>query len=136
MTSPIAKVPKATKIAHIDFDGDDLSECPIRGVLDRIGDKWSTLLIITLQDGPKRFGVLRRAVPDISQRMLTQTLRHLQRDGFVARQVFDTVPPSVEYSLTPLGQSLLLPLAGLVDWASTHQPSILKARDQFDEGQP
>ncbi|MDF1748898.1 MAG: helix-turn-helix domain-containing protein [Alphaproteobacteria bacterium] len=136
MASPLTQAQKAPAIAHIQCDGDDLSQCPIRGILDRIGDKWSTLLILMLQDGPKRFGVLRRAVPDISQRMLTQTLRNLQRDGFVARQVFDTVPPSVEYSLTPLGESLLLPLAGLVDWAAMNQPAILKARGQFDEERP
>ena len=113
--------------------GADLGNCPVRGILDRIGDKWSTLLILMLQDGPKRFGVLRRAVPDISQRMLTQTLRNLQRDGLVSRKVFDTVPPSVEYSLTPMGLSLLGPIATLVDWAATHQSAILTSRERFDE---
>jgi len=78
--------------------------CPVRDVLDKIGDKWSMLLVMTLASGPKRFNQLHREVPDISQKMLTQTLRDLQRDGLVARQVFDTKPPSVEYRLTPLGQ--------------------------------
>ena len=112
---------------------DDLSNCPVRSILDRIGDKWSTLLILQLQDGPKRFGVLRRSLPDISQRMLTQTLRNLQRDGLVDRTVFDTVPPSVEYSLTPLGQSLLVPIAGLVHWAHVNQGTIQDSRNSFDQ---
>ena len=72
----------------------DFAACPVRDVLDRLGDKWSTLLVITLSQRPHRFGELRRAVPDISQRMLTQTLRDLQRDGLVSRHVFPTLPPS------------------------------------------
>ncbi|MFT3987035.1 winged helix-turn-helix transcriptional regulator [Aestuariivirga sp.] len=106
--------------------------CPIRDVLDRIGDKWSVLLIMELRDGPLRFGELRRRVPDISQRMLTETLRHLQRDGFLSRTVYPTVPPSVEYALTPLGQSLLDPLGVLVAWSSNHHDSVRAARIAFD----
>ena len=79
----------------------DFARCPIRDVLDQIGDKWSTLLLLTLADGPQRFGAIKRMVPDISQRMLTQTLRDLQRDGLINRTVFPTTPPSVEYRLTP-----------------------------------
>lgn len=111
--------------------GPDLSGCPIREVLDQIGDKWSTLFIGILGERPHRFGELRRAVPDISQRMLTQTLRDLQRDGLVDRQVYATVPPSVEYSLTPLGRSLLEPLAGLIRWAELHHAAIRQARAAF-----
>jgi DNA-binding HxlR family transcriptional regulator len=112
----------------------DLSpaNCPVRDVIDHLGDKWSTLLLIALAGGPRRFGVLRRTVPDISQRMLTQTLRDLQRDGLVERQVFPTKPPSVEYSLSPLGASLLEPLAGLVTWAERHHADIRAARARFD----
>jgi DNA-binding HxlR family transcriptional regulator len=110
----------------------DPAECPVRQVLDKIGDKWSVLLIITLARQPHRFGALRRAVPDISQRMLTQTLRDLQRDGLVSRHVYPTVPPSVEYRLTPLGQSLMEPLSHLIRWAETHFDAICAARSAFD----
>jgi len=111
---------------------DAFGHCPIRNVLDRIGDKWSLLLVHTLATRPYRFGELRRAVPDISQRMLTQTLRDLQRDGLVERRVFATVPPSVEYRLTAMGQSLLKPMQGLVDWAAKFQDRIDGARSAFD----
>ena len=110
----------------------DFARCPIRDVLDQIGDKWSTLLLLTLAEGPQRFGAIKRMVPDISQRMLTQTLRDLQRDGLINRTVFPTTPPSVEYRLTPLGQSLLKPLAGLIAWADGNHPAIKAARLAFD----
>jgi DNA-binding HxlR family transcriptional regulator len=106
--------------------------CPVREVMGHLGDKWTTLLVIVLADGPKRFSAIRRAVPDISQRMLTRTLRDLERDGLLNRQVFPTKPPSVEYSLTPLGQSLLEPLAGLVAWATTAHPAITASRAAYD----
>lgn len=106
--------------------------CPVRGVLDRIGDKWSVLIVLTLAAAPHRFGALRRAVPDISQRMLTQTLRDLERDGLISRTVHPTKPPSVEYALTPLGESLLVPLLGLVRWADAHHAEILAARARTD----
>ena len=110
-----------------------LDDCPVRRVLDQISDKWSTLLILTLSESPHRFGALRRALPDISQRMLTQTLRDLQRDGMVSRHVHPTVPPSVEYRLTPLGQSFLTPLEGLIHWAEAHFGAIEKARESFEQ---
>jgi DNA-binding HxlR family transcriptional regulator len=110
----------------------DFSNCPIRDVLDQIGDKWSTLILITLAGRTHRFGELRRAIADISQRMLTQTLRDLQRDGLVSRHVFPTQPPSVEYRLTPLGRSLLEPIAGLVHWAEAHHAAIREARSVFE----
>lgn len=109
-----------------------LGDCPVRGVLDRISDKWSMLLVMTLADGPKRFNQLRREVPDISQKMLTQTLRDLQRDGLVARQVFDTKPPAVEYRLTPMGASIIVPMGYLIQWASENHPQIDAARMEFD----
>ncbi|WP_181708418.1 winged helix-turn-helix transcriptional regulator [Chthonobacter rhizosphaerae] len=114
--------------------GFDPGQCPVRDVLDRIGDKWSTLLVLTLSDGPLRFGALRRAVPDISQRMLTQTLRDLQRDGLISRHVFPTQPPAVEYRLTPLGRSILAPLSALTRWADDHHGEIRQARAAFDAG--
>jgi DNA-binding HxlR family transcriptional regulator len=108
-------------------------DCAIRDVLDRLGDKWRYLLILTLASRPHRFGELRRAIDDISQRMLTETLRSLQRDGLIDRTVFPTTPPSVEYRLTALGQSLLEPMRGLVAWADRQQPAIRSARTRFDE---
>lgn len=109
------------------------ADCPVRGVLDKISDKWSMLLVMTLASGPKRFNQLRREVPDISQKMLTQTLRDLQRDGMVARRVFDTKPPSVEYRLTPLGASIIVPFGQLIHWASENHPQIDAARVEFDQ---
>jgi len=103
----------------------------VRDVLDHMGDKWSTLLLITLGGRPHRFGELRRAVPDISQRMLTQTLRDLQLDGLISRRVFAITPPSVEYALTPLGSSLHVPLSTLIQWADDHHEGIRAARRAF-----
>ncbi|MGY2052893.1 winged helix-turn-helix transcriptional regulator [Methylobacterium sp. JK268] len=112
----------------------DPASCPVRDVLDRVGDKWSSLILIALAGGPQRFSALARAVPDISKRMLTQTLRDLERDGFVTRTVFPTKPPSVAYALAPLGESLLEPLAALVAWAETRHAAIRDARARFDAG--
>lgn len=110
-----------------------LSErCPIRGVLDKLGDKWSMLVILELSAGEQRFSQLKRQIPDISQKMLTQTLRVLQRDGLVSRQVRPTVPPAVSYSLTPMGQSLLTPFGALVAWADEHHPAVISSRQAFD----
>jgi DNA-binding HxlR family transcriptional regulator len=109
----------------------DPANCPVRDVLDHVGDKWTSLIVLFLGERPYRFGELRRAVPDISQRMLTQTLRDLQRDGLVNRKVFPTLPPSVEYSLTPLGESLLEPLVGLIRWADKHHGEIRSSRARF-----
>jgi DNA-binding HxlR family transcriptional regulator len=109
-----------------------LADCPVRNVLDQIGGKWRTLLIVALTDGPHRFGALKRGLPDISQRMLTQSLRDLQRDGLVARRVYPTVPPSVDYRLTDLGRSLIDPLAGLIRWAEERAEAIAAARQDFD----
>lgn len=114
--------------------GQPIGQCPVRGVLDRISDKWSMLLVMTLASGPRRFNQLRREVPDISQKMLTQTLRDLQRDGLVARQVFDTKPPSVEYRLTELGASIIVPFGHLIRWAGENMETIEGARGTFDAG--
>jgi DNA-binding HxlR family transcriptional regulator len=112
--------------------GFDAAACPVRNVLDRIGDKWTTLTLGALAVSPRRFSELHRIMPDISKRMLTQTLRGLERDGLATRHVFPTKPPSVEYRLSPLGQSVLVPLAGLIEWAEHNYPGILAARSQFD----
>jgi len=109
----------------------EASQCPVRGVLDQIANKWSVLILSALAERPYRFGELRREIGDISQRMLTQTLRDLQADGLVEREVFPTTPPSVEYRLSPLGRSLLVPLQGLVQWSFDNFPAIREARQSF-----
>ena len=101
-------------------------------VLDRVGDKWSVLVVVTLGDGPKRFNELRRSIASISQRMLTLTLRGLERDGLVTRTVFPTIPPRVDYELTELGPSLLQPVRALGGWARENRARILQARLRFD----
>jgi len=106
--------------------------CATRDVLDHIGGKWCALLMAALAEQPYRFGALRRIVPDISQRMLTQTLRDLQRDGYVHRTVFPTKPPAVEYSLTDLGQSMFAPLSEMMRWAEENAAAVRAARARFD----
>ncbi|HEX4024621.1 MAG TPA: helix-turn-helix domain-containing protein [Steroidobacteraceae bacterium] len=101
-------------------------------VLARIGDKWTVLLIILLGDGPRRFNEMRRLIGSISQRMLTLTLRGLERDGLVTRTVFPTIPPRVQYELTELGQSLRQPVSAFGEWAYTHRKRIEAARTRFD----
>ncbi|MFC5814490.1 winged helix-turn-helix transcriptional regulator [Nonomuraea harbinensis] len=107
---------------------DELAACPAGEVFRRVGDKWSVLLVVLLGGRPHRYNELHRAVEGISQRMLTRTLRGLEIDGLVRREVLPTVPPSVEYSLTPLGRSLLIPLSALADWAVRHEGDIRRAR--------
>ncbi len=101
-------------------------------VLSRVGDKWTVLVVSTLGDGPKRFNELRRALGSISQRMLTLTLRGLERDGLVTRTVFPTIPPRVDYELTKFGRSLLEPVSELGSWARKNRPAIQNARTRFD----
>ena len=104
----------------------------VSGVLARVGDKWSVLIIMLLGDGPRRFNEIKRMVGGISQRMLTLTLRGLERDGLVTRTVFPTIPPRVDYELTALGRSLSHPVMALGLWARQHQPDIAAARTRFD----
>lgn len=103
-------------------------------VLSRVGDKWTVLVVSTLGDGPKRFNELRKALGSISQRMLTLTLRALERDGLVTRTVFPTIPPRVDYELTGLGRSLLEPVSELGLWARRNRATIAQARQRFDAG--
>ena len=112
--------------------GFDAAACPVRNVLDRIGDKWTMLALVALASHPRRFSELHRAIPDISKRMMAQTLRALERDGLVERAVFPTKPPKVQYSLSPLGLSVLEPLAALVGWADHNYAAIRQARQHFD----
>ncbi|WP_425102150.1 winged helix-turn-helix transcriptional regulator [Tropicibacter sp. S64] len=111
---------------------DDPGACPIRDVLDRVGQKWTLLILIALEAEPKRFSALQRIVGDISKRMLTQSLRDLERDGLISRTVYPTKPPSVEYALTALGRSSLTPIATLSSWASDNHPAIRAAREAYD----
>jgi len=109
-----------------------LANCPVRAVIDTLGGRWASLLLSALAEKPYRFGELRRLVPDISQRMLTQTLADLQRDGYVHREVFPTKPPSVEYSLTDLGRSMYEALAHLLGWAERNHEAVRAARAAYD----
>lgn len=106
--------------------------CPATDVLRRVGDKWSVLVIVLLGPGRLRYGELDRSIENISQRMLTRTLRGLERDGLVTRTTFPTVPVTVEYELSPLGRTLLTPLSVLADWAIEYERDIAHARENFD----
>jgi DNA-binding HxlR family transcriptional regulator len=109
------------------------AECPaVREVLNRVGDKWSVQVVALLGDGKKRFSELRRSIEGISQRMLTLTLKGLERDGLITRTVYPTIPPRVEYELTKLGRSLLVPITGLGKWAGQNRERIQVAREKYD----
>ena len=111
----------------------DKGDCPkIRSVLSRVGDRWSVLVIMLLWHGPRRFGEIKRAAEDVSQRMLTLTLRGLERDGLVTRSVTPTIPPRVDYALTALGRSLAEPVRALGQWAFHHLDEIDGARASYD----
>lgn len=114
--------------------GHDPEEAEVfRSVLSRIGDKWSVLLIGMLHDGPMRFTELKKVTPGISARMLTHTLRQLERDGLVEREMFAEIPPRVEYRSTSLGKSLAEPIMAVAEWASTHQDTITINRERYDQ---
>lgn len=113
-------------------ESDHAEGCLAREILDRIGDKWSAYVIAELGEGTRRFSELRRAIAGISQRMLTVTLRALERDGLIARQVYPVIPPRVEYSLTPLGQSLLAVVEALISWSDDHRRDVSAARRHYD----
>lgn len=108
-----------------------LDKCPIRNVLDRLGDKWSLLVILTLgEKGTIRFNQINTLIPDISQKMLTVTLRTLEADGLVSRKVYPEIPPRVEYTLTSVGISLLPHINNLVQWALTNMPVVIESRNR------
>ncbi|MBN8982849.1 MAG: helix-turn-helix transcriptional regulator [Rhizobiales bacterium] len=117
----------ATRNIHLTGDCRGISE-----VLARVGDKWTVLVVTYLGEGPMRFNELRRSISGISQRMLTLTVRSLERDGFVTRTVYPTIPPRVDYELTALGRDLLKPVTALSNWARDNQDRIKKAREKFD----
>ncbi|MFJ8588605.1 winged helix-turn-helix transcriptional regulator [Streptomyces sp. NPDC093595] len=130
-------------VGHTEVTGDATGpvvscaeECGVRDVQDRLGDKWTVHVVVELAAGVRRFKELQRLVPGISQRMLTLTLRRLERDGLVTRTVYATVPPQVEYELTETGHSMTHLIKALVDWSLEHRPVIAQARREFDERQP
>ena len=124
---PCPTHPEVTVMTHPAWDP-YVRDCPTRQVLDRIGDRWTVLIIGAVSDGPTRFSEIARRVGGISQKMLTQTLRALENDGLVTRTVHAEIPPRVEYELTELGHSLRVPLRALEEWATTHIEQILAAR--------
>jgi DNA-binding HxlR family transcriptional regulator len=109
-----------------------LAECPARRLLDRLSDKWVTLALTALAHGPRRYSDLARTIAGASQKMLTQTLRNLERDGLVTRTLTPGVPVRVDYALTPLGESLLPLVAAIKDWAETHIDEVEAARERYD----
>ncbi len=126
---------------HMDVTEDDVADMAehlpgactaVSSILSRVGDKWTVLVVMTLADGPMRFNELKRKIGGVSQRMLTLTLRGLERDGFVSRTMFPTIPPRVDYELTELGQSLRVPVADLGNWAFEHIAVVAEARAAFD----
>lgn len=114
--------------------GDD--DCGIRDVLDRLGDRWSVLVIVELSKGTRRFRALERAIPGISQRMLTLTTKRLCRDGLVERTAYPTVPPQVDYRLTEMGRGLAATISGLADWSRDNKNAIAAARGRWDADHP
>ena len=111
------------------------AECPTRRILDRVGDKWAVLILLLLRDDPLRFNRLRRAIEGISQKMLSQVLKSLERDGLVKRRAIATVPVTVEYSITPLGKTLAAAVDPLRDWAERNLKEVLAAQRRYDAQQ-
>ncbi len=110
----------------------NFADCPVRGVLDRVGDKWSVLVLLSLREGARRFNELRRGIGDISQRVLTETLRDLERDGYLTRTVHPVSPPMVSYQLTARGRSIMGPFHTLLAWAKANHVSIRESRAHYD----
>src|SRR5579864_1186199 len=124
-------------IEKSDYEDPYAGNCPARALLDRIANKWVTLIIGLLHESsPRRFTDLRRAITGISQKMLTQTLRDMERDGLISRQVFPEIPPRVEYALTALGQTLCEPLNALAELSQHHMAEVRAAQERFDSRQP
>jgi DNA-binding HxlR family transcriptional regulator len=128
--------PSPVRMPASGANGSEIGSCRARDVLDRVGDKWSVYVISLLGDGPRRFTQLLRAIDGISQRMLTVTLRGLERDGIVTRTVYPVVPPRVDYALTRTGETLLATVRGLVAWADEHTGDIDAARARYDARPP
>ena len=129
-------MPAKLSLPPVEPGSGDERRCPVRDVLDCIGDRWSLLALLALADGTLRFTEVKRAIGDISQRMLAQTLRSLERDGYVTREVYPTVPPKVEYTLTDLGESLLAKVTPLIRWADDNHDRVRRARKAFVPPEP
>jgi DNA-binding HxlR family transcriptional regulator len=125
--NPVMPLPSADESVELD------QPCPIRDVLDRIGDQWSLLVLEALSGGTMRFNELGRAIGDVSNQMLSRTLKRLEQDGFVSRTLFAEVPPRVEYALTDLGRSFLAPMQAMIRWADEHHRAICAARRRARE---
>ncbi|MBO6753329.1 helix-turn-helix domain-containing protein [Spongiibacter sp.] len=125
---------RATFTPGVAFPDDD--SCPVRDVLSPITSKWPMLILFALLDGPQRFSVLQRRIENISRKMLTSSLRMLERDGFIRRQAYPEVPPRVEYELTTLGRKLASPLVRLVEWTLDNHDEVKAARRRFDTSAP
>ncbi|MFZ1412617.1 MAG: helix-turn-helix domain-containing protein [Micropruina sp.] len=110
-----------------------IATCPSRTSLAKIANKWTAMIVIALSDGPLRFGALRERVDGISGKVLTETLRDLERDGILSRTMYNQMPPRVEYELTPVGQTLRQPLTALGRWAEEHIEDVLRAREDYDQ---
>ena len=124
--------PSVVHAPPVPFYDPTVPECPSRQVLDRVGDRWTALVVLVLSEGPHRFTALSQRIGTVSQKMLTQTLRGLERDGMVTRTVHAEVPPRVDYQLTELGWSLYEPIVALSRWAEAHVPQIEVARETYD----
>ncbi len=132
MEEGTSKEPSHSCCTEEAFQWDTREDCDVRQILDRIGDKWSLLVIALLDNESMRFTELKKTIDGISQRMLTVTLRQLERDGLVSRTVYPVVPPRVDYELTPLGVTLHATIQSLVSWTETHQSEIATARARYD----
>ena len=122
-------------LIEIDYAAEGAANCKALGqILGRIGDKWTIMVVGVLSRGPMRFNALQRAIPGVSHRMLTMTLRGLERDGLVKRTSFPTIPPRVEYELTDLGRELLQPVTALAEWARQNGGRVVSAQQRFDAG--
>jgi DNA-binding HxlR family transcriptional regulator len=124
---------QADGLGDVTMQGDLFDpDCPTRRVLDRVGDKWTVLVVLLLSDGPMRFSQLRGHLGRVAPKVLTESLRRMERDGLVTREIFAEVPPRVEYSLTDLGRSLIEPIGILSDWAEVHVHRITAAQEAYD----
>ena len=120
------------KAAHSKIPNAYSADCPTRQILDRVGDKWAVLILLLVRDEPMRFNALRRTIEGISQKMLSQVLKSLERDGLIKRRVFPTVPVTVEYSITPLGATLAQKIAAVTEWAEDNIEAVLDAQQRYD----
>ncbi len=125
--------PEVTASASIRWAAGSEADCPARQILDRVGDRWSMYVLAHLEAGPLRFNAIRRRITNLSQRVLTVTVRSLERDGLVTRTVYPTIPPQVDYRITPLGQSLLDAVQNLVVWSASRRDEIRAQQIRYDD---